>query len=262
MSAPERNALRYPGKCDGIDVSNVQGVFSYKAVAEAGFTFATVKASEGVSYCDPKAIEHLKGFRDAGLICNTYTFLRPSQGDARAQVKKAFDCSGDEFPLRLALDAEGAPDWMVAAEIITFYETCIDETLSNGVLFPELYSFPYFVKSRLMPAIETSALIGMCPYWGAAYGSNTAPWVPGPLSEPWYPNPPFSKWWKHQYSGNGGYRVPGIYGDCDRNLFNGDLAALRKYYGLVDPDAPTQPDMTIHPDVPRVTIPYDFDPEK
>jgi hypothetical protein len=60
---------------------------------------------------------------------------------------------------------------------------------------------------------------------------------------PYFPNPPFDRWTKWQYSGDGGYRVRGILGDCDRDLFNGDLSAFRAYMGLPDggtgePDAP------------------------
>ena len=34
-----------------------------------------------------------------------------------------------------------------------------------------------------------------------------------------------------QYSGNGGYRVPGIPMDCDRNLFRGNITDLRNLFG-------------------------------
>lgn len=249
MTAETRPALRYEGFVDGLDLSSVQIITDAQAVADEGFVFATVKASEGVGYCDPRALEHLDRLRDVGLICNVYTFLRPSQGHPRDQVAKAYDCAGDVFPLRLALDLEGAPDFMTSEALVDFAEVAVDECLHNGVLLPELYSFPDFVRRRLMPALAKSTILGGCPYWGAHYMSTTEPWLPPRGFAPWFPSPPFSRWTKHQYSGNGGYRVRGIIGDVDRNLFNGDGDAFRAYMGLPN-ERPTEPMLIVHPSVP------------
>lgn len=248
MTSEVRAALCYNGFVDGIDISQVQTISSFQAVADAGFVFVTAKASEGVGYCDPKVHEFLKGFRDVGMIANVYAFLRPSQGHARDQVKKALDCAGDVFPGRLALDLESAPEAMSAAELVAFGEECVEEALQNGVLVPELYSFPDFVKRRLLPALASSALLAQCPYWAAHYMSNTKPWLPPTGFTPYFPSPPFTKWTKHQYSANGGYRVPGIVGDVDRNLFNGDLHTFRDYMGLPD-ERETPQMMIVHPPV-------------
>lgn len=245
MTTEVRPALRYAGFVDGLDLSQVQTITNAQAVADAGFVFATVKAAEGVSYCDPRALEHLRRLRDVGLICNVYTFLRPSQGHAREQVRKAFDCAGDMFPMRLSLDLEGAPDGMHSEELVAFGEEAVDETQAHGALLPEVYTFPYFLRTRLMPAIASSSILGACPLWMAQYASNTDPWLPPRGYAPWTPKP-WSTWSKHQYSGNGGYRVPGIAGDVDRNLFNGDLAAFRSYMGLPEPRA-EEPFAIVHP---------------
>lgn len=255
MTTETRPALRYPGYVDGIDISSVQVVTDAQAVADDGFGFATVKASEGVSYCDPRVLENLSRLRDVGIICNVYSFLRPSQGHPREQVQKAFECAGDVFPMRLALDLEGAPDWMLPAELVAFAEECVDEALQNGVLYPEFYSFPDYVRRRLLPALAQSTTIAKCGYFGAHYMSTTSPWLPPLGFVPYFPSPPFATWTKHQYSGNGGYRVRGITGDCDRDLFNGDLAAFKRYMGLPD-DQPDEPTPIVHaiPDMPTPTI--------
>lgn len=244
MTTETRPALRYDGYVDGIDLSQVQEIYDAQAVADDGFVFATIKASEGVGYCDPKALENLRKLRDVGLVCNVYTFLRPSQGNPREQVRKAYDCAGDVFPGRLALDLEGAPDSMPAVALIDFAEQAIDECLQHGTLYPEFYSFPYFVRTRLMPLLASSTLIARCPLWMAHYGSNTAPWLPPKGFAPWTPAP-WTTWAKHQYSGNNGYRVRGIYGDVDRNVFNGGVEAFRSYLGY--DDRPTEPVLIVHP---------------
>lgn len=239
MTAEVRPALRYPGRVDGIDISSVQQIYDAAAVAAAGFVFATVKASEGVGYCDPRVLEHLARLRDVGLICNVYAFLRPSQGHPRDQVARAFDCAGDVFPGRLSLDLEGAPDAMTAAELVDFAEVAVDECLTHGVLLPDVYLYPDFTRRRLEPALAGSGLLGSCPLWMAQYGSNVAPWVPPPGFSPWTPQP-WTRWTKHQYSGNGGFRVAGITGDVDRDVFNGDLESFRAYMGLPN-ECPTVP---------------------
>jgi hypothetical protein len=61
---------------------------------------------------------------------------------------------------------------------------------------------------------------------GVLYRSTTTPWLPPKGYAPWTPQP-WTRWTKHQYSGNGGYRVRGIVGDCDRDIFNGDLDAFK-----------------------------------
>lgn len=38
MTAPERPALGYPNRVDGLDVSAVQGTIDYEKVASSGFT--------------------------------------------------------------------------------------------------------------------------------------------------------------------------------------------------------------------------------
>jgi lysozyme len=258
VSEETRPALLYPGFTDGLDLSSVQVITDAQAVADQGFIFATVKASEGVTFCDPRVLDHLHRLRDVGLICNVYTFLRPSQGRPRDQVERAYACAGDTFPLRLALDLEGAPDAMTTGELVMFVEEAVDQCLRSGVLLPEIYTYPDFYRRRMLPAAAGSAVLAQCPLWMAHYGSNTAPMVPHRGAEPYTPAP-WTTWTKWQYSGNNGYRVKGITGDVDRNLFHGDLGAFRDYMGLpttADPANPADDNAPIvHP------IPSTFEPE-
>jgi GH25 family lysozyme M1 (1,4-beta-N-acetylmuramidase) len=229
MSASERPALALPGFLDGIDVSAVQSVSSYEAVANAGFRLATVKVSEGLAYCDPRRLEFLDGFRRAGLHTNVYGFARPSQGKPREQAQRLYACAGDVFPLRPVLDLESAPDDWSARRLVEFAEEFVSEVASWGVLDAVFYTYPGFA-ARMQPALAASSLLARCPLWIAQYRSTTAAWAPGSTDRPNVPAP-WKAWTLWQYSGNGGYRVPGIVGDCDRNLFRGDEADLRSFFG-------------------------------
>ena len=244
MSAMALDALRYPNTCDGIDVSAVQTIGNASMVAYAGFQFAFVKASEGTGYMDPRRLDHLKKLRDAGLLCSVYGFCRPSQGNPREQAKRLYEAMGDTFECRTVIDLESAPDVWTAAQLVAFGEEFADEIASWGIAQPILYTYPSFAQ-KMQPALGASTRLAMCPLWIAQYRSVTEAWVPPIGAKPIVPKP-WANWSIWQYSGNGGFRVPGIIGDCDRNLFQGDFAALRRFFGRVDPDAETAPQL-VHP---------------
>jgi GH25 family lysozyme M1 (1,4-beta-N-acetylmuramidase) len=229
-----------PGRIDGIDVSKLQNPIDWTAVYDAGFRFATVKASEGVAYCDPKATESLDGARAAGLIAMSYGFARVSQEKPAEQVKRLWDCSGDVMPARVVLDLESAPASWGPAQIVDFGEAWVEAWSSYSILEPVFYSYLAFIKDRMSPAIAKSTTLAACPLWMAVYKSTTVPWAPTSIQQPPLA-PPWKTWALWQYSGDGGYRVPGIGVDCDRNLFNGDEAALRAFAGLPELPAPVSP---------------------
>lgn len=251
------SALNLPGRIDGIDVSSVQASIDWAKVAAAGFRFAIVKVSEGVGYCDPRALENLRGARAHGLRTMVYPFARPSQEKAREQAARLWECVGDEMPCRLTLDLETKPDGWSPEQIIAYGEEFADELEALGGRPPALYSFESYLISLGKGLINSR--LARCPLWIARYRSVTKAWAPGPLDRP-FVMMPWKDWTLWQYSGNGGFRVPGVPGDCDRNLFNGDEAAFRRFCGLVDPDAPTVRDVP-DPDSTRIVHPtIDFPP--
>jgi len=66
------------------------------------------------------------------------------------------------------------------------------------------------------------------PLWLAQYRSVTSPWAPSSEAD----MPRGYPWKVLQYSGDHGFRVPGIPVDCDRNLFKGSEEDLRDWFGL------------------------------
>lgn len=244
MASPNRNALDLPGFVDGIDISQVQTISDASAVHAAGFRFAFVKAAEGLNYCDPRAREHCIQLADAGLLVSVYSFARPSQGNPRDQALKLIDCSGEVFVFRPVLDLESAPaDWS-SAQLLAFALEWFDEATATGAR-PVLYSYTSFLQGRIVPK-DRGTLLALGPLWLAQYRSVTSPWAPSSEAD----MPKAYPWDVWQYSGNGGYRVPGIVGDCDRNLFRGDEAALQKWFGLpTEGDGEPEPGI-VRPDVP------------
>lgn len=248
MTSETRDALNYEGFTDCIDISQVQTVIDAQAVKDAGFKLVTCKASEGLFYCDPRVLGFLDQFRKVGLMVNVYGFARVSQGDPVGQAKKLYNCAGDTFPSRCALDFESAPDGMTSEELVAFGEAFIQEVTSWGALPPLVYLYPDFTRRRLMPALAKSAIFAKCALWMAQYYSTTVPWL-RPREYSVYTPAPWARVTIHQYSANGGYRVRGIAGDIDRDLFYGTEAELRDFFGQPHQGQLEEETRIIHPEI-------------
>lgn len=212
------------GFCEGIDVSSCQRIEDADAAYASGIRFAFVKSSEGLTGHDPRAIAHLQALGSAGILCGTYGFARVQQGNPRQQAR-TIDV-GSTHIVRVALDLETAPTGGTADQLLDFAEQWLDEVSLTGAC-PLLYSYTSFLDQRLSGA-RLQRLLDRYPLWLAQYRSVTVPWRPSTVAD----LPTRYPWTIYQYSGNGGFRVPGIAGDCDRNLFRGDEAALRSWFGL------------------------------
>lgn len=219
-------ALNLPGYVDGIDVSRVQTIDDAEAIARAGFRFAFVKVAEGLSYRDPRARSHLDALAGAGLHVGAYAFARVSQGHPREQARAAYDAATDDgrHVVRVVLDLESCPDGTPWPALHAFAAEWIAEMQTTGAL-PVLYTMGSWLQP--LRAVELGV-----PIWVAQYRSVKEAWAPSHEEA----DAAFARWgpdvvlW--QYSGDHGYRVPGIPEDCDRNLFRGDESALREWFGL------------------------------
>jgi lysozyme len=228
VSAPERPALGLPGRLDGIDVSWVQQTIDYAKVAAAGFRFAVYKAAEGLKAPDSTALAHAAGFRSVGMYALPYLFLHPAQGAPELQVRNLMRAMGDTWPGRVCLDIETRQAPESNLELVRFLELAVEECMRWGVLAPTVYTFPDFAR-RLQPELSRSETLGCCPLWMASFPRQ--PWAPTPADDPYVPLP-WASWSLWQYGADNGYRVPGVFGDCDRDVFNGDEGAFRAWLGL------------------------------
>lgn len=215
-------ALNLPGFCDGIDVSSVQTIADPAAVYAAGFRFAFVKVSEGLRGRDPKARAHLDALAGAGLHVGAYGFARFSQGSPRDQAKLAYETatSDGKHMVRVALDLENCPKGTPWAALTDFAEEYLSELRLTGGE-PLLYTMASWVGPL------GAASMGV-PVWIAQYRSVTQAWAPASEAD----MPKAYPWKVLQYSGDHGFRVPGIPVDCDRNLFRGSEEDLRDWFGL------------------------------
>ena len=214
-------ALLLPGFVDGIDVSSVQAIPDPDAVYRAGFRFAFCKATEGLRGRDPAYRRHADALQGAGLHVGAYGFAHVSPGQPRAQARFAYDVAtaDGKHVVRVALDLEDCPPGTPWQAMWDFAAEYLSELRATGGL-PVHY----------LPGSWVQHFGGLdAPKWVAQYRSVTAPWAPTAAEAAAKLVGDVRIW---QYSGNKGYPVPGIVGDCDRNLFRGSLVELRAWFGL------------------------------
>jgi GH25 family lysozyme M1 (1,4-beta-N-acetylmuramidase) len=209
-------------RAQGIDVSGYQPRIDWHEVAASGVDFAIVKVSEGLHSLNAHAAEQIAGARSVGLLWGVYAYAHPGQGRAADQVDALWSHMGDTTPHILALDLETS-DGLDASAVVDFAVEWVAHAIDAFGRSPWLYTFPSFEASCIRSGVH-SALLASCPLWMAHYNGRDAetgsPIVPAPWSE----------WTAWQYDGKG--KVPGVAGDCDRSVFNGDVAALRRHCGL------------------------------
>jgi GH25 family lysozyme M1 (1,4-beta-N-acetylmuramidase) len=195
----------------GIDVSRYQGVVHWRAVADAGFKFAVVRATLWNVKLDETFETNWNGARANGLLVSAYNVIKPDV-PAAAQIDFfAQALVGHKWDLPPALDIE-RDDQQTPQQITQ----CVRESLRLSELRfgrkPIVYTARWFWNRFVLPSSEWAQY----DLWVASYG--TAQVV---LPDAW------STWKIWQYSGNG--HAPGIAGEVDLNWFNGSYDDLLKY---------------------------------
>lgn len=200
---------------NGIDVSSYQGGIDWNKVHNAGYVFAAMKATEGISYWDGTFIYNWKHSREAGVRRIAYHFLRPSySGYVQAAVFHDYvhDCGGFHPGDCCMLDIE-ATDGESINGIISSAEVFVEHMLRNTGIGIYIYTGSYFWNETLAGA--KSAILAKCPLWLASYGSQPQPIANWPGG--------YSIWqWTDSLS------IDGISAQCDGNRFLGTLQQYDK----------------------------------
>ena len=195
----------------GIDVSRYQGAVNWRAVADAGFKFAIVRATLWDVKVDETFETNWSGARANGLLVSAYNVIKPDV-PAAAQIDYfAQALVGHKWDLPPVLDIER--DDGQTPQTIT---QCVREALRlSEQRFgrkPIVYTAKWFWNKFVLSSGEWARY----DLWVASYGT----------AEPVLPDvwPAWKIW---QYTSNG--HTPGIAGDVDLNWFNGSYDDLLKY---------------------------------
>lgn len=215
------------------DAHHDDGAFDAEAVRSGGVLGLIHKATEGVTFRDPRFVAAMAQARAAGLLRGAYHFARGTsdavaQADAFLHVVDTIPDGGD---LLLCLDLEGAldsPKTMATPDAVRFVERIHAVTGR----WPLLYAGASKLRerARLDPGAITA--LARCRLWLAQYGERPKL---ADIPEAWPVG--FDAW---QYTnGADGPRdrvtfpraIPGFARPAqDRSAFLGDEAGLRRWW--------------------------------
>jgi len=205
-------------RVDGIDVSHWQGTIDWNQVYDAGYRFAFAKATESTTYVDDYFDTNMQNGHAAGLYMGAYHFARPNspiQDDAIAEADHFVDTIMPyirEGYLVPALDLEENDEGLSWSELTDWANTFCSRVYERTGVRPVIYTSAYWA-SNLDPSITQWDL--WIAHW--TYDSSGEP-----DTGVW---PTWAFW---QYSDQGS--VPGISGNVDLDVFNGDLQTLVDNY--------------------------------
>jgi lysozyme len=201
---------------DGIDVSHYDGTVDWVKVKASGDVFGIAKASEGLTFIDPKFSANWAAMKSAGLVRGAYHFFRPlddgkQQADFFLSQISGFGL-GDLPPI---LDWEVHDTTITNALQIQRVQDFVDEVQAVTGLTTILYSSKSFLATLGSP----TQFVGL-PLWDARWGVS-CPDIP----DAW---PSWTFW---QYTATAS--VQGISGDggVDVNHFNGTYDKLMALTG-------------------------------
>jgi len=190
----------------GIDISNHQKGANLAKAKAAGCSFVFAKATEGLTYTDAEYSTFRAAAKAIGLPFGAYHFARPQAGRTGVQEARKFlsvykPMKGDLPPV---LDLEDT-----SLSNYGTYSFAIDwlSTVQKAIgVRPIVYTYSAFAKQHLSNATKLNTY----PLWLANYQS-VAPPAPNPWKE-WIA-------WQHTSKAN----IPGIPGNCDRNIAHPSL---------------------------------------
>ncbi|MBX7194547.1 MAG: FG-GAP-like repeat-containing protein [Sandaracinaceae bacterium] len=205
---------------EGIDVSSWQGTIDWDAVGRSGIDFAIVRIGDG-TYHDRQFERNWSEARRVGLIRGAYQFFEP-ETDPLVQANLVIDAVGRLGPgdLPVTIDVEAPSPGVSPATYTARIHTWVDRVTEGTGRRPIVYTGRYYWD----PYVASSDFRDL-PLWHAQYTSASCPNI----------NDRWSHWTFWQYTSSGS--IAGIGGRIDRDVFNGDRAALERLAGIEpDPD--------------------------
>lgn len=225
---PQASAVLIPG----IDISHWQGTINWPSVAGGGYKFAFMKATQGTTYVDPTFTTNRTNAVAAGLMVGFYDFCEvsttASDGATEANhflatIKPLYQ-AGQYFPP--VADVESFPTGLTTAQLKTATSNWVQsfsDTIYNALGVRPLI---YTSKSRANSIYSDTVALNH-PLW-LAWWKGTGTTSPPTAAD----TPQWGKWDFWQWS-NGADTiaqdspVPGIAGNCDRDVFDGTLDSLK-----------------------------------
>ena len=233
--APQALPSGTPGLDAVIDISYGVQVYDFQAIRRSNILAIIHKATEGGDWVDPSYGNRQPQAEAAGLLWGTYHFGTGQTSGARQaafylsvsrpgpRTLLALDLEDNENNPRNSMRLDQAEEFVKAVADATgrLPVVYVHPTWANGDPLPNGQSF----GARIMPG----SILARCGLWVADY--HDSPEVPAAWQA--------TGWRLWQYAGDESAARP-AYGQttivrgvshCDRNLFNGNAAALNQFWG-------------------------------
>lgn len=192
-----------------IDLSHWQNSVDFRAVKVGGVEAVILKATQGISWVDPRFIERVHLAQAAGLLVGAYHFCDASP--SAIQVSHFMSVANSLRVLAIDIEANDLPGDTVsiaqAAEIAARLQAAHGRA-------PLIYIGRYGPDGT-GKGLPNSVLM-RCPLWLPQYNSAT-PTEPAGWGS--------CLFWQHTNNGP----TLGV-GHCDRTSFAGDLASLHRWW--------------------------------
>jgi GH25 family lysozyme M1 (1,4-beta-N-acetylmuramidase) len=205
-----------PNRVKGIDVSEYQGNINWPTVYDSGYRFAFARASLGdenpPTLIDDYFETNMENGRAAGMLMGAYHFAYPNYGTvASSEARHFLNVAGEylkEGYLRPVLDLERGEELGKEA-LSNWVHEWMNTVKSETGIEPIIYVNSNYANNYLDSSVTK-------------YNLWIAHWTYNPST---YPNTGiWASWDFWQYSDKGS--VPGIGGDVDLDIFNGDMDRL------------------------------------
>jgi lysozyme len=212
MSEPA-SASPSPVQAQGLDVSHFQGTVDWPQVAQAGYAFAFIKATDGITYADPMFPTNWAGAKAAGLLRGAYHFFEAND-DPQQQAEnflKTVSLEPGDLPPVLDVESSSTSGEVPTATIVERIAAWLQAVEQATGCTPILYTNRTYWDSL------ATEQFGSYPLWLAEYGV-TSPTLPVG----------WTSWSFWQYSESG--EISGIATSVDLDLFQGSLQQLQQMF--------------------------------
>ncbi len=200
-----------PAQTQGLDVSHFQGTVDWQQVFQAGYAFAFIKATDGITYTDPMFATNWSGAKAAGLLRGAYHFFEAND-DPQQQAEnflKAVTLEAGDLPPVLDVESSSTSSQVSTATVIEYIGAWLQTVEQATGLTPILYT-----NSGYWNSLATQEFSSY-PLWVAEYGVTTPTLPLG-----------WTSWAFWQFSQSG--QIAGISTSVDLDLFQGSLQDLQR----------------------------------
>ena len=208
----------------GIDVSKYQGTIDWNAVASSGVKFAWIKATEGGDHVDERFQANWQGAKLAGIPHGAYHFMYWCRKPIEEATWFEENVPVEADALPPVLDVEPTPDSRTCRRRLEHDQTIADMKVVLDEMERHFGKRPIiYTNIEFYNAILAGGAFADYPIWVRSTKHNPAMRY---SDRDW-------QFWQYQADGI----VPGIDGEVDRNVFDGDQKQWRAFLDGANPAA-------------------------